>query len=115
MKQIINITNKALKKLITIQTNNNSKFILFSAKSGGCSGFGYNLEPINDEPLKNDEVIDFYDKDLNKTLKLNVCGRSLLYLFGTKIDWKEDFMGSRFVFENPTAKGSCGCGTSFSI
>ena len=34
---------------------------------------------------------------------------------GTEIDWKEDFMGARFVFDNPQAKSKCGCGTSFSI
>ena len=58
---------------------------------------------INDHKLRIDE------------LKINVCGKSLLYLLGTNVDWKEDYMGNRFVFENPNASSKCGCGTTFSI
>ena len=47
--------------------------------------------------------------------KINVCGKSLLYLLGTTIDWTEDIMGNRFTFENPNATGKCGCGTTFSV
>jgi iron-sulfur cluster assembly accessory protein len=82
--------------------------ILFSVEGGGCNGFRYNLEPISDEPKKIDEIIKLDD------FKINVCGKSLLYLLGTTIDWKEDFMGSRFEFDNPNAAAKCGCGTTFS-
>ena len=46
-------------------------------------------------------------------LRVHVCGKSLMHVLGTEIDWTNDFMGSRFVFSNPAAKQSCGCGTSF--
>ena len=115
MSKLVNITGSALKRLIKMQYNNNSNYILFSAKGGGCNGFGYKLEPTNDDPDKFDEVVRVYDVESNKQLNMQICGRSLLYLLGTEIDWKEDFMGARFVFENPQAKSKCGCGTSFSI
>ena len=112
MNKIINVTNLARKQLINIMNtnkSNKSKYILFSVEGGGCNGFKYNLEPNNEEPNKIDEIVNLED------LKINVCGKSLLYLLGTTIDWKEDFMGSRFTFENPNATAKCGCGTTFSI
>ena len=109
MKNIITISKIARKQLLNIMNTNNSKYILFSVEGGGCNGFKYNLEPFSQEPKKIDEMIRLDD------LKINVCGRSLLYLLGTTIDWKEDFMGSRFVFDNPNASSKCGCGTTFSI
>jgi iron-sulfur cluster assembly accessory protein len=109
MKNVINVSNGAKKKLINIMNVNNSKYILFSVKGGGCNGFKYNLEPNNKKPEKIDELVKL------DQLKINVCGKSLLYLLGTKIDWKEDYMGSRFIFENPNASAKCGCGTTFSV
>ena len=108
-KNVISITNNARKQLINLIKIKNSNYILFSVSGGGCNGLKYNLEPTNDTPNKIDEI---YIKD---ELKINICGKSLLYLLGTKIDWKEDFMGNRFVFENPNATSKCGCGTTFSI
>ena len=46
---------------------------------------------------------------------LAVCGRSGFLVIGTEIDWKEDVMGQRFEFTNPSASGSCGCGKTFSV
>ena len=109
MNNVIQITNVAKKQLINIMNQNKSKYILFSVAGGGCNGLKYLLEPNNDEPKKIDELVKMDD------LKINVCGKSLLYLLGTNIDWKEDFMGSRFIFENPNATSKCGCGTTFSL
>ena len=108
-KNVINVTNLAKKQLINIMDMNKSKSILFSVEGGGCNGLKYNLEPFFNEPLKRDELLNIDD------LKINVCGKSLLYLLGTTIDWTEDIMGSRFTFENPNASSKCGCGTTFSI
>ena len=107
IKNVINVTNCARKQLSNIM--NNHKYILFHVEGGGCNGLKYTLEPNNDEPKKIDEIVILDD------LKINVCGKSLLYLLGTNIDWKEDFMGSRFEFDNPNAAGKCGCGTTFSV
>ena len=108
-KNVINITNIAKKQLNNIMNINKSKYMLFSVEGGGCNGLKYNLVPNNDKPKKIDEIVKI------DNFKINVCGKSLLYLLGTTIDWKEDIMGNRFIFDNPNATSKCGCGTTFSI
>lgn len=117
-KSIVKLTSSALKQLGVIAKEHNTKSVLFSVKGGGCNGFKYLLEPTNDVPQKLDEEV-FIKKDLEKLSidtpleSIQVCGNSLMHLLGTEIDWKKDIMGETFVFENPMAKSSCGCGTSF--
>ena len=107
-KNVINITSTALNRLSDIMKKTNSHAIKLSLKSGGCNGFEYKLEPTTELLHKKDEL--FTEKNVN----VHVCGKSLLYLLGTEIDWKEDIMGRGFEFENPLAQASCGCGVSFS-
>ena len=107
-KKIITITSFAVKQLKAIIKKENSKGILFSVNGGGCNGFEYKFEGINKFTNKKNIVTE-------EGLKIEVCDKSLFYLLGTKIDWKEDIMGKGFIFENPTAQASCGCGTSFSV
>ena len=52
---------------------------------------------------------------IEKDLNIEVCNKSLMFVLGTTIDWKKDIMGEAFKFDNPIAKNSCGCGTSFSV
>lgn len=117
-KNIIKLTNSAIKQLSIIASEHNSKSVIFSVKGGGCNGFKYLLEPTNEDPRKLDEKIclkkKINDLSLDTPLEsIQVCGKSLIHLLGTEIDWKKDIMGKTFVFENPMAKSSCGCGTSF--
>ena len=108
-KNLINITLVAKNILEDMIHKSKKEYILFNVNGGGCNGLKYNLEPTNSKPMKIDEIIKLDE------LKINVCGKSLLYLIGTEIDWKEDYMGSRFVFNNPNAISKCGCGTTFSV
>jgi iron-sulfur cluster assembly accessory protein len=85
-----------------------SRNMFFYVKSGGCNGFEYVLEPCDTAP-KNSELHQEPDG------ALHICNMSTLYLLGTEIDWKEDIMGSRFVFSNPNARSKCGCGSTFSV
>jgi iron-sulfur cluster assembly accessory protein len=105
MTNVIKISKNALPKLKIFFSK---KYISFSIKSGGCSGFQYNLKPCDLEPEKFDEVVKIED------LKIKVDGNSLLHLLGTEIDWEDNFMGQKFIFKNPNAEISCGCGKSFS-
>jgi len=85
-----------------------SKQLFFYCKSGGCNGLEYVLEPTLTKPEATDTM------HLTTGVRLHVCDQSMFYLLGTEIDWKEDTMGSRFVFANPNAKSKCGCGSTFS-
>ena len=108
MKSVVEITKKACKNLEYIASNSEVNNIIFRVKGGGCNGFNYILEPMNEKPEKLDVIVK------RTNYNLVVCRHSLFHLLGTKIDWQNDYMGSRFVFENPQASAKCGCGTSFS-
>ena len=82
--------------------------VKLSTPRRGCSGLAYSVDYVS---LENafDEKIEtpggaFY-----------VDGASILYLIGSMMDWKEDDFAAGFVFENPNAKGACGCGESFTV
>lgn len=76
-------------------------------KGGGCSGFSYLLD-LTETEKETDEVFEQHG------IKIVVDPKSLLYLNGTGIDFKDEIMGRGFVFNNPNATSSCGCGSSFS-
>lgn len=77
-------------------------------KGGGCSGFSYILD-LTENQKETDEVFD------NHGIAVIVDPKSLLYLNGTTIDFKDEVMGRGFVFQNPNATTSCGCGSSFAV
>jgi iron-sulfur cluster assembly accessory protein len=99
----IQLTTRASSELLK-----KSKQIFFYCKTGGCNGFEYVLEPVKSEPPKTET------QTFDSGLLLYTCNLSMFHLLGTKIDWKEDMMGSRFVFDNPNANSMCGCGATFS-
>ena len=74
---------------------------------GGCSGLQYKVD--FDMPKPTDKV---FEKDGAKVL---VDMKSLLYLTGTELDYKDELMQSGFVFQNPNVKKACGCGASFTV
>ena len=76
-------------------------------RGGGCSGFSYMLD-LTEEPItENDEEMD------SNGVKIVVDMKSYLYLNGVEIDFKDEVMGRGFVFKNPNATSTCGCGSSF--
>ncbi len=76
-------------------------------QGGGCSGFTYMLDLTEESPGENDEMIEINGVRI-------VCDmKSYLYLNGTEIDFKDEVRGRGFVFKNPNATSSCGCGSSF--
>jgi iron-sulfur cluster assembly protein len=74
----------------------------------GCSGLAYDLSYVA-EPKAGDEAVP------TPAGTLFVDGGSLMYLIGSTMDWREDDFTAGFVFENPNAKGACGCGESFTV
>jgi len=76
-------------------------------KGGGCSGFSYILD-LTENQKDSDELFDQHG------VKIICDPKSYLYLNGTTIDFKDEIMGRGFVFQNPNATTTCGCGSSFS-
>lgn len=83
-------------------------FIRVGVKGGGCSGLSYDLS--FDTELKDDDK-EFEDNGM----KIVVDKKSFLYLIGTELDYSGGLNGKGFVFNNPNANRTCGCGESFAV
>jgi iron-sulfur cluster assembly protein len=77
-------------------------------KGGGCSGFSYLLD-LTESRKDTDEAFEQHG------IRIICDPKSLLYLNGVTVDFKDEIMGRGFVFNNPNATSSCGCGSSFSV
>lgn len=88
--------------------NSRSDYIRVGVKSGGCSGLSYNL--------KFDKIASPSDKVFQDNgVKIIVDDKSFLYLIGTTLEYSGGLNGKGFVFNNPNANRTCGCGESFSL
>ena len=87
---------------------NHQYFVRVGVKSGGCSGLSYELQ-FDDDQKENDRL--FEDNDV----RIVVDKKSLLYLAGTTLEYSGGLNGKGFVFNNPNANRTCGCGESFSL
>jgi iron-sulfur cluster assembly protein len=99
---------REIKRIVVEQELDAEKIRLrVGVKGGGCSGFSYLLD-LTETQKETDEVFEQHG------IKIIVDPKSLLYLGGTTIDFKDEIMGRGFVFQNPNATSTCGCGSSFS-
>ena len=96
-----------VKALIEEEKNPNLKLRVY-VTGGGCSGFQYGFT-FDEETAEDDTVV------MNAGVTLVVDPMSYQYLQGAEIDYKEDLSGAQFMINNPNAKTTCGCGSSFSI
>lgn len=107
----VSITEKAASEILRIvqeQELDASKVHLrVGVKGGGCSGFNYILD-LTEAVRDTDEVMEMHG------IKVVCDPKSLLYLHGTVVDFKDEIMSRGFVFQNPNASATCGCGSSFS-
>jgi len=102
---MIKLSDNALLRLRELRNKNNKRYVRLDIKGGGCAGFEYHWS-YADEEQRNDAVID----DV-----LLVSRDYELYLMGLELDYSFDDFESMFKFNNPKAKSTCGCGTSFSV
>lgn len=99
---------REIKSIIEQQELDAAKIRLrVGVKGGGCSGFSYLLD-LTETRKDTDEEFEQHG------IKIVCDPKSLLYLSGTTIDFKDEIMGRGFVFTNPNATATCGCGSSFS-
>lgn len=109
---MIKISDIAKNKVVELMTNDGynptEDFIRVGVKSGGCSGLSYDLDF---DKNKNEDDKMFEDNNI----KIVVDKKSFLYLVGTTLEYSGGLNGSGFVFSNPNANRTCGCGESFSL
>ncbi|UZT96483.1 iron-sulfur cluster assembly accessory protein [Chryseobacterium fluminis] len=109
---MIKVSDQAKAKAIQLMTEEGFKpfedYIRVGVKSGGCSGLEYVLK-FDNEKTDTDQI--FEDNDI----KIVVDKKSILYLAGTILEYSGGLNGKGFVFNNPNASRTCGCGESFSL
>jgi len=111
MNNVLSITSKAteqIKKIMSSAPDGMDSLIIGVDKSG-CSGYAYKLDFGNSSDFKNFEIID------QAGTKVLIDPKATMFLLGSVMDYREDKLASRFVFDNPNEKSTCGCGESFSI
>ena len=105
---MVTVTPKAVSKIReAFQREGVNGGLRLGVLGGGCSGLSYQFK-FDVKPRPTDQVFTFAD------VKVFIDPKSLVFLDGMTLDWKDSLIHSGFVFENPHAKKSCGCGTSFS-
>jgi len=111
MKEDLTITEKARIQIKTIRLENNipeENALRVGVKGGGCSGFTYVLG-FDSEKKPNDKVFQIDD------ITVYIDPKSLFFLSGTELDFSDGLNGKGFVFNNPNANKTCGCGSSFGV
>ena len=109
---MIKVSTSAKEKVAVLMQeegfNPAADYVRVGVKSGGCSGLSYDLN-FDAQQQDNDQV--FEDNDV----RIVVDKKSLLYLVGTTLEYSGGLNGKGFVFNNPNANRTCGCGESFSL
>ena len=104
----VHVTPKAVQKIREAFAREGvSGGLRLGVLGGGCSGLSYQFK-FAPEPKPRDYVFEFED------VKIFVDPKSIVFLDGMTLDWQDSLIQSGFVFQNPHATKSCGCGTSFS-
>lgn len=107
---MIEISNSAKQRInhLLEEEGNKKQFVRVGVESGGCSGLSYKLD-FDNQKNDDDELIE------NNGVKLLINKKSVLYLVGTTLEFSDGLNGKGFVFNNPNANRTCGCGESFSL
>ncbi len=109
---MIKVSTNAQKKVSQLMCeegfNPDLDFVRVGVKSGGCSGLSYDLS-FDRSQTEKDRLFE------DNKIKILVDKKSLLYLLGTTLDYSGGLNGKGFVFNNPNAERTCGCGESFSL
>ena len=109
---MIKVSDTAKEKVISLMTEEgfdaSKDFVRVGVKSGGCSGLSYELN-FDHQSNETDKVFE------DNAVRIIVDKKSFLYLVGTILEYSGGLNGKGFVFNNPNAQRTCGCGESFSL
>ena len=111
MKDLITVTDRAasqIKKIIS-EAKDEVLGVIIGVDKTGCSGYAYKLDYAKNENKKNYEIIE------SKGVKIYIEPAATMFLIGSEMDYTIDKLSSRFIFNNPNEKSTCGCGESFNI
>ena len=111
MENLISVTSNAVKQIKKIISDAPTEIdsVIVGVEKSGCSGYSYKLELGKSSELSNFEKIDM------EGTKIFIDPKATMYLVGSTMDYRTDKLSSRFIFENPNEKNTCGCGESFSF
>ncbi len=111
MNNLLSITSNATNRIKKILSNapEGIDSVVIGVDKSGCSGYSYKLDFGNSSDLKNFEII------YQDGAKVLIDPKATMFLLGAVMDYREDKLASRFIFDNPNEKSSCGCGESFSL
>jgi iron-sulfur cluster assembly protein len=108
---MIQVSESAAKKIQSLKVEDGATaeaFLRVFVKRGGCSGFSYKMK-FDTNLKENDKIFEA------NGAKVVVDGQSLLYLIGMVLDYEGGLNGKGFIFSNPNATKTCGCGSSFGV
>ena len=109
---MITVSDTARRKVVELMTDDGfdatTDFVRVGVKSGGCSGLSYDLSFDKSHAVE-DKIFE------DNGVKIIVDKKSFLYLVGTILEYSGGLNGKGFVFNNPNAQRTCGCGESFSL
>ena len=110
---MITVSDKAFKHIIQLMDESGLKpethNLRVGVKGGGCSGLSYVMD-FDDTIEPTDETVE-----INGQLRVVIDRKSILYLFGTELNYSDGLNGKGFQWENPNASRTCGCGESFAL
>ena len=109
-KQIIRLSDNAAERIKFIMSKAESSAIgvRVGVKTGGCAGMSYIMEYAKDVK-PNEEIVE------EKGVKVFIDPKTIIYLLGTEMDYKQEKFSSQFIFKNPNETERCGCGESFKV
>ena len=111
MNNILSISENAItqiKKILSDAPSGEDSIVVGIDKSG-CNGYSYKLDFAKGNEVKN------FDYVTQNNVKVFIDPKATMFLLGSEMDYQSDKLSSRFVFNNPNEKSTCGCGESFSI
>lgn len=109
-QQTVVLTDRAARRIASILgAEPTGTSLRISVEGGGCSGFQYRYDLVQDDPAEEDIVLG------GDGARVLIDAVSLEYMAGSEIDFVDDLIGQSFQIRNPQAVAACGCGTSFSI
>ena len=108
---MLTFTDRAIVQIKKILSNapKDTDGLLIGVDKSGCSGYSYKLDFAKSEHVKNFDLIE------KNGVKIFIDPKSVMFLIGSEMDYSTDKLASRFIFNNPNEKSTCGCGESFNI